>query len=518
MMFRKTGLKIAKHGVLCKSAVRLALGLVACLTPGAAASCSTLLHAAIPHTQILIAQEIDGGRFVPPNAKDDGFTGLPAFCRVVAAAHPVSDSDIRVEVWLPVSGWNGRELATGNGGFAGSISYGSLANGIKSGHTVANTDMGMAVPPGADASVFVGRPERWRDWGYRATHEMSLVETALIHAYYGRPAAHRYFSGCSTGGEQALMEAQRFPDDYDGIIAGAPANNRTGVHISILWNYMAMERKPEAYLPQDKLALLHAAVLKACDPHDGLQDGSLRDPFSCSFDPRTLSCKVGETSNCLSAEQVETVRRVYAGPIDPATGKRVYPGVPKGSELDWGHFGPAPGESSEPPYSPIFRWVFGKAWNWRTFDLTRDPQRMEKELGKDLNATDGNLTHFRNHGGKLIAYHGLADWLVVPGEALNYRASMMRETKGNPDEFYRLYLIPGMAHCGGGVGPDKLSILKPLEDWVEKDIAPGQMLATGAGPMQRPICNYPHMAKYRGSGDANQPASFVCVTMPAATP
>jgi feruloyl esterase len=441
--------------------MRLALCLLACVLPSAAATCNSLLHAVIPHTEILKAEETAAGKF--PNAAD-----LPAFCRVVAAVHPAPDSDIRVEVWMPLSGWNGREIATGNGGFAGSISYGALEGGLRSGAAVANTDMGMAVPAGADQSVFIGRPERWRDWGYRATHEMFIVETALIQAYYGHPAQHRYFAGCSTGGEQALMEAQRFPEDFEGIIAGAPANNRTGVHLSILWNYMATHREPDAYLPQDKLELIHNAVLAACHGHGNL----IPDPFTCQFDPAVLACKTADTTHCLSATQVETVRRVYAGPVDPATGKQLYPGVPRGSELDWGKFGPDPAQKSMPPFTPIFQWVFGANWDWRKFDLSRDPQRMDQELGPYLNATDGNLTRFRNRGGKLIAYHGLADWLVVPGEALNYRASIVRETKGNINDFYRLYLIPGMAHCGGGAGPKSFSVEGPLEDWVEKGIAP----------------------------------------------
>jgi feruloyl esterase len=481
------------------------------ILPAAGASCTDLPNEKLPHTRILTAQQIGGGSFLPPATKEP-LSGLPAFCRVVAALHPVADSDIRVEVWLPVTGWNGRALGTGNGGFAGSISYGALADGLRNGNAVANTDMGMAVPAGRDASLFINRPERWRDWGYRATHEMAVFEAALIRAFYGRPAAHSYFSGCSTGGEQALMEAQRFPADYDGIIAGAPANNRTGVHISILWNYMATQR---AYIPADKLQVLHEAVLKACDLQDGLVDGLIGNPFACKFDPAALLCKAGQTRHCLSSDQVETARRIYAGPIDPATGKQIYPGVPKGSELDWGRFGPPPGTKSEPPYNPIFQWVFGENWDWRTFNLSRSPQQMQQTLGKYVNATDGNLTRFRERGGKLIAYHGLADWLVVPGEALRYRDDMLRETKGlKADEFYRLYLIPGMAHCGGGVGPNRMEALQPLTQWVEKGIAPGTLAATGV--LQRPICAYPMMAHYRGTGDPNQPASFTCVHMPSA--
>ena len=473
-------------------------------------SCDALRHAQFAYTDILSAEQISTGSFIPVGAKDGGFSGLPPFCRVAAAVHPVADSDIRVEVWLPVDNWNGRALGTGNGGFAGSIAYSSLASNLKAGYAVANTDMGMAVPPGSDASVFIGRPERWRDWGYRATHEMRTLEDALIRAYYGKPPDRSYFSGCSTGGEQALMEAQRFPDDYDGIIAGAPANNRVGVHISILWNYMATHREAAAYIPQDKLKLLHQSVVHAC----GLQDGLIGDPFACKFDPGVLLCRSADTAHCLTATQVETARRVYAGPIDPVTGKPLYPGVPKGSELDWTRFGPEPDQPSTPPYAPIFQWVFGLKWDWRTFDLHRGPQQMETTLAKDVNATNGNLTRFRDRGGKLIAYHGLADWLVVPGEALQYRDSVQRATGADLSSFYRLYLIPGMAHCGGGLGPNTLPAIGPLVDWVEKGIAPQQLTATrtpapAEGPMQRPICAYPQMAKYQGTG-------YVCVTMPLA--
>jgi feruloyl esterase len=458
------------------------------------------LHESFEFTKITVAEQVTSGHFVPAGATGGGFSGLPAFCRVAAAIRPTTDSDIRVEVWLPLSDWSGRALGTGNGGFAGKISYAALAGGLKSGDAVANTDMGMAVPPGKDASIFIGRPERWRDWGYRATHLMAVFEAELIRRYYGRRASHTYFSGCSTGGEQALMEAQRFPQDYDGIVAGAPANNRTGVHISILWNYMATHRNPEAYIPLEKLKLLHAAVLAACDLDDGLQDGLIGNPFSCHLDPVVLACKGSETSGCLTAEQVETARRVYAGPVDTVTGNPVYPGVPRGSELDWGSFGPDPAHASIPPYTPIFQWVFGANWDWRTFNLHTGPLKMQQQLAKDVNATDGSLKNFRDKGGKLIAYHGLADWLVVPGEALKYREVIIRENGPKTDEFYRLYLVPGMAHCGGGVGPKSVNALKPVEDWVEKGIPPGSLPNTE----QRPICAYPKMAKYDSP-------SFACV-------
>jgi feruloyl esterase len=478
--------------------------------------CADLLHTKVEHTEIKAATQIDTGHFSADAAPAETLSGLPPFCRVLAIARPTADSEIQIETWLPVTAWSGRTLATGNGGFAGKISYAALAHGLKLGDAVANTDMGMAVPAGKDASVFIGRAERWRDWGYRSTHEMALVESALVRRYYGHAAAHSYFSGCSTGGEQALMEAQRFPDDYDGIVAGAPANNRVGVHVSILWNYMATHRQAADYIPQDRLQVLHQAVLAACDAQDGIKDGLISDPFSCHFDPGTLLCKAGETKPCLSAAQVETVREVYAGPIDPATRQSRYPGVPPGSELDWGQFGPDPAQPSQPPFAPIFQWVFGANWDWHTFNLNQNFQQMESQLAKDVNATDGNLARFKSRGGKLIAYHGLADWLVVPGEALRYRNAVIHETKGDLNQFYRLYLIPGMGHCAGGVGPNSLDALKPVEDWVEKGIAPETLVAhrvpvPTSGPLQRPICPYPQIAKYRGSGDPNDTSNFTCV-------
>ncbi len=465
---------------------RLCIAALAWVLPVVGVPCDMLKQTRIKNNEIVSAEQVTSGSYATAS-------GLPAFCRVVTAARPSSDSQIGIEVWLPVEGWNGRALGTGNGGFAGKISYNSLANGLKLGYAVANTDMGMAVPVGADASVFIGRPDRWRDWGYRATHEMTLTAAALIQAYYGHGAAHSYFSGCSTGGEQALMEAQRFPNDYDGIVAGAPANNRTGVHLSILWNYMAVERDESAYLPAAKLAVLHQAVVKACN---------MNDPLNCTFDPGTLLCKGSDSADCLSAAQVETARRVYAGPVDPANGRSWYPGAPRGSELDWTKFGPAPGQQSDPPFAPIFKWVFGADWDWHSFNLSNGPKLMEQKLGKDLNATDGNLNRFRSHGGKLIAYHGLADYLVVPGEALRYRTALLNRTKGNLDEFYRLYFIPGMSHCGGGTGPSSVDTLTPLVDWVEKNVAPEDL--TGIrGEMRTSICAYPKVCS--GTYSMNQP-------------
>jgi feruloyl esterase len=503
--------------------VLFAVSLLAGELPATAATCESLAQLKLPHTTITTAALVPAGTFTPPSGAP--IPNVPAFCRVAATLAPTTDSNILVELWMPESGWNSRFEGTGNGGFAGGINWGVLAGELRRGFAVANTDMGMRPPPGSDANAFVGHPEKWADWGYRSTHEMTVVSKSLIKAYYEAEPKHSYFSGCSTGGEQALMEAQRFPDDYDGILGGAAANNRTGVHTSILWNYVVTQREPADYLPASKLSLLAAAVLAACDEADGLKDGLIADPRQCRFDPAALECKGADSDACLTAAQVQTVRRVYAGPVNPRTKEQIYPGVPPGSELSW-HFGPAPGKTAPPPFEAIFKWVMGADWNWRAFDFDRNYADMVARLGPAVNALNPDLRGFQSRGHKLIVYHGWADSLVPPGEAVNYReavlarrrrdadaksttAAVQRET----DQFYRLFMIPGMGHCGGGPGLVRFNGMDPLVKWVEEGIAPDSIVASGRPggvDVQRPVCPFPQVPRYRGSGDVNEAASFIC--------
>jgi len=503
-----------------------AVSVLALEWPAAAATCESLAQLRLPHTTITTAARVPAGTFAPPSGAP--IQNLPAFCRVAATLTPTSDSNILVELWMPESGWNSRFEGTGNGGFAGGIGWGSLAGELRRGFAVANTDMGMRPPAGLDASAFAGHPEKWADWGYRSTHEMTVVSKALIKAYYASSPKESYFSGCSTGGEQALMEAQRFPDDYDGILGGAAANNRTGVHTSILWNYVVTEREPADYLPASKLSLLASAVLAACDAADGLKDGLIADPRQCHFDPATLECKGADSDACLTAAQVQAVRSVYAGPVNPRTKEQIYPGVPPGSELDWKQFGPAPGRTAPPPYEAIFKWAMGADWNWRTFDFDRDYARMAARLGPVVNALNPDLRRFQSRGHKLIVYHGWADSLVPPGEAVNYREAVLARRQrdagakataaaieSETDGFYRLFMIPGMAHCGGGPGLVRFSGMDALVKWVEQGTAPESIVASGRPggvETERPVCPYPQVAKYRGSGDIHQAASFVCAS------
>jgi feruloyl esterase len=497
------------------------LGILFLVLPALAGDCPGLASLALPHTTITHAELVTGGTFTP--TKGEPLAHLPPFCRVAATLKPSSDSDIRVEVWMPVAGWNERLEGTGNGGFAGNISYGALAEGVRRGYAVTNTDMGMATIPGENASMFVDRPERWADWGYRATHEMTLAAKQIVHAFYMREASHSYFVGCSTGGEQALMEAQRYPDDYEGIVGGAPAHNRTGVHESILWNFVMNERTPASYLPEAARKLLTQAVVKACDSLDGVQDGVITDPTQCHFDPSSLACKADSTESCLTAAQVETAKAIYAGPSNPRTGASLYPGLPPGSEFGWDGLDKTPGPAATPPYGPIFQWVFGLGWTWRQFDFDHQDATFQARLAGIVNATNPDLDTFRAHGHKLLMYHGWSDWLVAPGESIRYYDAVAeRDQKIHAatalDQSLRLFMVPGMAHCGGGPGETHFDTLDAVVDWVEHGKAPNRIIATRlpldeptkTSDVSRPLCPYPQKAQYKGSGATSDAASFTC--------
>lgn len=519
------------------SSLSLVVATLACFAlPAFASDCDHLTSLKIEHATIIKAEVIAGGVFRPTTG--DAITGLPTFCRIAVTLKPTQDSDIRIEVWMPQKGWNGRIEGTGNGGLAGTITYTSLAAGLRLGYAVANTDMGMAPPPGTNASIFVGRLDRWIDWGYRSTHEMTVVAKHLVKTYYSRNATKAYFVGCSTGGEQALMEAQRFPDDYDGIVGGAAANNRTGVHTSILWNFTASQRTPESYLPPQKVALLSKAVLNACDALDGVRDGLIGDPQRCEFDPGVLECKSGDQEDCLTKAQVETVRDIYSGPINPRTRRNIYPGLSKGSESAWNARIPSPGEAKSAPYAPVFEWVFGTDWDWRSFDFDHDSDTLDEKLGSSVNATSSDFDTFRAHGHKLLVYHGWSDPVVAPGEAIDYynsvvtrdeevrssdqrkaSAALHRPSLGSIANSYRLFMVPGMEHCGGGPGPSTFDALDAVVQWVEHGVAPDALIARKTLPteggrktvVQRLLCPYPGTARYQGSGDVDDASSYTCV-------
>lgn len=499
--------------------------------------CEGLATLALPNTKITIAQTISSGSFTPPGGK--AIEKLPAFCRVAGVLEPSADSHIEFEVWMPATGWNGKFQGIGNGGFAGAIGYGwgGLSTAVTLGYAAASTDTGHK-GSGTDATWALGHPEKIVDFGYRAIHEMTVQSKAIVKAYYGHAPRRSYFASCSNGGRQALMEAQRYPADYDGIIAGAPANNWTGVMAGFMWNLQALS-EPGAFIPPSKFKAIEGAVLAACDARDGVTDGVLDDPRKCRLDPKTLICKNGDAEDCLTAAQAGTLAKIYAGPRD-TKGVSTSAGFERGGESGlggWGSWisGSAPGKGLQAIFATQFlaNMVFGRAdWDYRTFDQERDLKIANEKMAKILNATDTNLKPFKDRGGKLILFHGWNDAALPPANSIQY-FNAVKDTMGAPvrDSFMRLYLLPGLQHCAGGPGPSYcggMSVAQgdathdlsaALEHWVEDGAAPGTMFAAkfvkdmdpGSGVARtRPVCPYPQATVYKGTGSADDPANFQC--------
>ena len=473
---------------------------------------------------------------MPPSATAP--ENVPAFCRVIGVSRPTTDSEIKFEVWLPAS-WNGKFDHAGNGGWGGGYATANrlLVAALLRGYATAATNMGHvdAVTPGG--SFALGHPEKLADWAYRANHVTSIVAKLVIKAFYGAGPALSYFTGCSDGGHEALMEAQRYPDDYDGIVAGAPANFWT--HQSVAWIW---ERQWGIQLPVNKLPIITAAAVAACP---GVLPGFIDDPTTCSFDPGTLLCAGADAPNCLTASQVTAVRKIYDGPRNPRTNELIYPGLERGSEAVQG-VGPITSWSlvMGTPQTFIgadtFKYTVFQdpTWDFNTLDYDHDVELADRVAGPVINSTDPDLSAFKALGGKLILWHGWADPLVHPRNTINYLrsvASALGHGHGNnPDDewvarntkdFARLFMAPGVGHCQAGPGLDTFDTLTALERWVEQGQAPDQLLAshTGlafaatvmsanppAGTFSRPLCMWPNVAKWTGKGSPTEAKNFVC--------
>ncbi len=477
----------------------------------AAATCESLTSLVLPNTSITVAQTVTAGSFSPPNGQP--VSNLPSFCRVAGAIHPVEDSSITFEVWIPSADWNGKFEGIGNGGYAGFISHAALGNAVKGGYAAAATDAGHSGAADVNAAWALGHLQKAIDFGYRAIHETAVKGKAIAAAFYASAIQHAYFNSCSNGGRQALMEAQRYPEDYDGIVAGAPANYWTHLLTEALWDAQAL-KEPGGYIPAAKLPAIENAVLAACDAADGVTDGVVDDPSACRFDPSALLCKAAESDACLTAPQVAALRKLYDGP-----GARIFPGHAPGGESGAGGWaawvtGTAPEKSLGLAFGSQFfkNMVYeNAAWDYRQFSLERDVKKADAKLAHVLNATDPDLSKFARRGGKLILYHGWSDPSISPYNSINYYnrvAAKLRakETAG----FVRLYMAPGMQHCGGGPGPSSFDMNKPIEAWVEQGVPPGPIVATKPG-RSRPLCPYPEVARWKGSGSTDDAANFTCV-------
>ena len=470
---------------------------------------------------------------------------LPAFCRVEGISSPTPDSNIHFEVWLPRrSFWNKRFLSTGEGGFAGQVRYGgsgldaALDENLRRGYATASTDTGHET---ADLYFAIGHPERGIDYLRRAKHVTTVAAKEIIARYYGRPPVHSYFNSCSNGGREGLIEAQLYPDDFDGLIIGAPWNLQSRSSIAHLWMRQLLG-VPGAAIPSNKLPMLHAAVLKACDAADGLADGVINNPASCRFDPKTLECKDGDGPACLTSAQVLSLKKIYEGPRDPRDGSSIFPGFSPGEETET--FG-RPDKVSGFPEQFIANFVYGDPnWDPLTFDIEKDmPATLQAGRMGDAGSTDFEAA--KRRGVKIIQYHGWNDIRIPPGNSTRYYEQVARANGGlgKTKDFYRLFMVPGMGHCYAGVGASNFGgvgqqrppvrdgahdLVVALEDWVERGIAPREFVATkyvSSDPttsvvqFQRRLCMHPAVAKYKGAGDPNDAASFICVKeIPPASP
>ena len=507
------------------AALCLLAAYVVAQAPNTSTMCERLSALTLPNTTITLARTVDAGAFKPPDAARGGgagpatqpFNALPSFCRVSATLAPSSDSDIKMEVWLPTMGWNGKFLGIGNGGWAGSIVYSAptlgLAEGLRRGYAVASTDTGHV---GADASFSLNHPEKLIDFAYRAVHEMTVRAKSIVTAHYGTAPRLSYWFGCSGGGRQGLVEAQRYPADYEGIVAGAPGLDWSGGAIHGMWVARAALKDARSYIPPEKYAVIHRAVLDACDALDGVKDGTLEDPRRCRFDPVVLQCQGADAPTCLTPSQVETARKIYGPATNPRTGVELSPGKEPGSELGWAaHAG---GPNPDASLTSYFKYVVfsNPSWDYKTLDFDTDAALAERAASVGLNATDANLEAFFKRGGKMVLYHGWSDQMIPPRVTIAYydRVLATLGRTGEGSDALRLFMVPGMTHCGTREGTSTFDRLAPLEQWVEQQRPPDRIVGAhataGTVDRTRPLCPYPQVARYNGTGSTDDAANFSC--------
>ncbi len=496
-----------------------------CETVQAATTCESLSELKLANTTITMAQTVAAGAFSTTGVAVPLYKELPVFCRVAGVIRPTADSEIKFEVWMPVSGWNRKFHGVGNGGFAGSINYRDMAAALARGFATASTDTGHS---GGDASWALGHPEKLVDYGHRGIHEMTEKAKLVIGSFFGEGPKRSYFASCSNGGRQALMEAQRYPADYDGIIAGAPANAFTRALVGFAWNVQAILIDPASRIPASKLKAIEAAALAACDDRDGLKDGLIDDPTRCRFDASILLCKGAESDVCLTQKQVVALNNIYQGPRN-ARGQQITNGFVPGGESGtggWGSWitGSDPNQVAQYFFSTqAFRNMLydDAAWDHQTFDLEKSLALSEAKLAPIVSAVDPNLKAFAERGGKLMIWHGWSDAALPPQNTIDYFKSVQAKLGDRRSQsFLRLYMAPGMQHCGGGPGPNSFTseMSVAIERWVEEGVAPEQIIATkreSADPKStvirtRPLCPYPRVARYKGSGSTDEAANFSC--------
>ena len=504
----------------------LSLGLVlasaaAVSTP--ATSCESLQSMSTPQVAITVESVAAGPATAPGappaaaraggpapagRAGGAGAPPLPAYCRVKMVLKPTADSKINAELWLPTQTWNGRFMAVGNGGFGGSIQgFGERQTALRLGYATAGDDTGHDEATEGPGGMFaLGHPEKIVDFAYRAVHEMTATSKKVVDRFYGSAPQFSYFKGCSTGGRQAVMAAQRYPDDFDGIIAGALANRHIQMHTSGVSRSIDLTRRPEGAIPAAKAQMVTKAVMDACDT---TKDGFLNNPRACSFDFAKLACKGADADSCLTAPQLKTVEAFYGGTKN-SKGELIFSGQARGNPLPalrGIQAGGVPGGG----FDTVRIWAFQDAsYDWNKFDLDRDMPFINSKVGF-VDAVNPDLSKFKAHGGKLLLYAGWGDTTITPENTVLYYESVLGKMGKEQGDFTRLFMVPGMAHCRGGEGPNTFDSIGTMEAWREKGVTPTQI--TGFNPqssLSRPLCSYPQYAKYKGTGNTKDAANWVC--------
>jgi feruloyl esterase len=485
---------------------------------GTSTSCEAIRTLSTPQTIVMSADVVPAGVFVapppppppagapagpPPGAagRGRGRAGgapppapepIPQHCRVKLTLKPTSDSNIYSELWMPTENWNGRLLIVGNGGFAGSIQgYGDMQIALRLGYATAATDTGHNAADGPNGMFALGHPEKIVDFAYRALHETTAESKRLIKSMYSRNVQMSYYKGCSTGGREGVMAAQRFPDDYDGIIAGALANRHIHMHTAGSARAIVLARNPDMAIAPEKAQMVTEAVMNKCDT---LHEGFLNNPRQCSFDFSTLLCKGAESNECLTPAQLKAVDIFYGG-LKNTKGEVIFAGQTLGN-----------------PLTPMRIWAFqDPSYDWHNWDLDRDMPIIDQKIGF-VDATDPDLRKFKAHGGKLLLYAGWADTTITPINTVEYYTSVVNRMGANDTkDFTRLFMVPGMAHCRGGDGPDTFDTIGTMEKWREKGQTPQTIAATNRNSgLSRPLCAFPQYAKYKGSGDLKDAANWAC--------
>lgn len=491
-------------------------------------SCARLVSLALPDATITAAQTVQAGRYTMPESpltRLGALSGMnvagrakdapnPTFCRIAATLKPSSDSDIKVEVWLPLAGWNGKFLGVGNFGWAGALMLPGMLTGVEQGYATATTDTGHdgSTPEGSGGRFTLGHPEKLTDYAWRADHLMTVDAKIIIAAYYDKPPVKSYWVGCSLGGLEGLIEAKRFPEDYDGIVAGAPPNPIVNFNAAQLWPSWLVNHDPGLAMPKAKFDMVSKAVLAACALPVGRKQGFVDEPDRCLFKPQQLLCKGADAPDCLTAPQVRLMEQIYTGPVDPSTHEVIFPGPAKGSESQLSGF--ADGKPF-PVALDIFRYTAfqNPDWDWTTMDWNKDMNAAIATVGP-LMHVDADMKPFFARGGKLLMYIGWNDY-HNPEELIGYYQKLMSHAGDTTRASARLFTIPGMAHCFGGQGCDTFDKLGTIDQWVAHGVAPQRVVASrvsdGKVVRTRPLCAYPDVARYKGRGDMGVAASFVCV-------